>query len=436
MHLFGRKLVILLGDIALLYLSLLLTLVLDVAGVVDWEVFLQHAVPFSVLYLVWVFILYVMDAYELTLPPTSVPFMSRFGVAVLALFAVGVLFFYAITLTDLTPKTNLFIHVVLFGCLAYVWRLIFFAKISSLVPRRIGFLDLQEQEEELRGIVKSLKYHGYECVMLSSIGEDVSSRISDDSIDVVILPMDYLDSSAHIQTLYRCLGTGAVFIDVAQAYELFARRIPLSTINHQWFIRNAQDHEQGFTRMMKRLLDVCSALFILLFSLPIWMLVALAIKLEGGKVFYSQERVGKNREVFRIKKFRTMHSDAEASGAQWATKADPRVTRVGALLRRTHLDELPQMLNVLRGDISMVGPRPERPEFVQTLEQEIPHYHVRHFIKPGFTGWAQIKFRYARSVADSQRKFEYDLYYIKNRSLILDLLILLKTVQLLYKREK
>ena len=128
-----------------------------------------------------------------------------------------------------------------------------------------------------------------------------------------------------------------------------------------------------------------------------------------------------------------MVPNAEKNGPLWAEKNDPRITKVGKILRRTHLDELPQMINVLKGDISLVGPRPERPEFVEKLEKEIPYYHLRHIVKPGFTGWAQIKFRYARSVIDSLEKFEYDLYYIKNRSLLLDIYILLKTFGLFFR---
>ena len=130
-----------------------------------------------------------------------------------------------------------------------------------------------------------------------------------------------------------------------------------------------------------------------------------------------------------------MIKDAEKTGAVWAEREDPRVTKVGKILRRLHLDEIPQMINVLKGDISLVGPRPERPEFVAQLEKEVPYYHIRHLIKPGFTGWAQIKFRYGRSVIDSFEKFQYDLYYLKNRSLFLDFRILLKTFQLFFKRE-
>lgn len=423
------------GDVALLYISLILALFIGFWGSFDASVFLEHAIPFSLLYLVWLVIFYVLDCYDLSLPPSSAPFLARYVLATTVLFATGVLFFYAFTLTDITPKTNLLVHVGLFGVLAFLWRLLFSAWISPLSPWRIGILEMGPQATELQEIIQSLKHHGYQYVRLES-EQGLEDQLKAQRVDVVILPPDFLTQDDHIQTLYRCLGTGVTFLDLAQAYELFARRIPLTTIDHQWFIRNVQERERGFSERLKRLFDVTAALVILIVSLPLWVLAALAIKLEGGgEVFYTQERVGKNRSTFFIRKFRTMKTDAEAHGAQWAVMGDPRATRVGAFLRRTHLDELPQMLNVLHGELSLVGPRPERPMFVENLEREIPHYRVRHFVKPGFTGWAQIKFRYARSVTDSRRKFEYDLYYIKNRSMIFDVLILLKTLQLFFRRE-
>lgn len=230
---------------------------------------------------------------------------------------------------------------------------------------------------------------------------------------------------------------GVTFLEPTVAFEFFARRVPLSAVDHYWFLRNVQDREHGFSRLIKRAFDLIAASCLLLISLPFWFFIYIAIKLEdNGPVFYRQTRMGWGRKLFDVYKFRTMRIDAEKDGAVWAQKDDQRVTRIGKILRWTHLDELPQMLNVLIGDISLVGPRPERPEFVMQLENQIPHYHVRHFIKPGFTGWAQIRYRYARSVSDSQTKFEYDLYYIKNRSFVLDVLILLKTAQLLFRKEE
>jgi len=183
----------------------------------------------------------------------------------------------------------------------------------------------------------------------------------------------------------------------------------------------------------KRFASLVASIAGLLLSLPLLPFVVVAIKLSSpGQVLYRQSRVGRDGVVFRCYKFRTMRSDAEAdTGATWATDDDPRITPVGKFLRKTRMDEIPQLLNVLRGDMSLVGPRPERPEFVAALEQEIPYYHLRHSVRPGITGWAQILYKYGSSVEDAKEKLRYDLYYIKNMSAGLDLLIILSTIKII-----
>jgi exopolysaccharide biosynthesis polyprenyl glycosylphosphotransferase len=229
---------------------------------------------------------------------------------------------------------------------------------------------------------------------------------------------------------------GINFLDFATAYEIITEKVPVSTISKIWFLENLKEGEKKIYDKFKRVFDVFLSFLILILTSPLWPFIVLAIKIEDkGPVFYKQERVGKNKKIFKLIKFRSMVPQAEKEGPKWAEIEDQRVTKVGKFLRRFHLDEIPQMINVIKGDISLVGPRPERPEFVEKLEKEIPHYNLRHIIKPGFTGWAQIKFRYARSVMDSLEKFQYDLYYIKNRSLFLDLKILLKTFNLFFKKE-
>jgi exopolysaccharide biosynthesis polyprenyl glycosylphosphotransferase len=170
----------------------------------------------------------------------------------------------------------------------------------------------------------------------------------------------------------------------------------------------------------------------LLLSLPLLPFIVLAIKLSSpGRVLYRQSRVGRDGVVFRCYKFRTMRSDAEAdTGPTWAKDDDPRITRVGRFLRKTRIDEIPQLLNVFRGDMSLIGPRPERPEFVAALNKQIPYYHLRHSVRPGITGWAQILYKYGSSVEDAKEKLRYDLYYIKNTSVGLDLLIILNTIKI------
>ena len=184
--------------------------------------------------------------------------------------------------------------------------------------------------------------------------------------------------------------------------------------------------------LLVRLFDIFVAVVALLLAFPVMAAAAAAIMVESrgrGSVLYFQTRVGCDGKTFRVIKFRTMRMDAEKSGAQWASQNDPRVTRVGRFLRDTRIDELPQFFNVLQGSMSVVGPRPERPEFVSELSREIPHYDARHFVKPGITGWAQVHYPYGASKEDSRNKLEYDLFYLLNRNLFLDLLVTLKTVR-------
>lgn len=181
-----------------------------------------------------------------------------------------------------------------------------------------------------------------------------------------------------------------------------------------------------------RLFDISVSLIVLLLTAPIMLLSALAIVVESGfrgPVFYRQTRVGYRGETFSLIKFRSMTTDAEKNGAQWAATNDSRITRIGGFLRKTRIDELPQFLNVLQGDMSVVGPRPERPEFTSELENHIPHYDMRHQVKPGITGWAQVHYPYGASVEDTKNKLEYDLFYLKHSHLLLDILVAFKTVR-------
>jgi len=221
-------------------------------------------------------------------------------------------------------------------------------------------------------------------------------------------------------------------IDVPEMYRRLEFRIPIDYIKDESFFLQTK----GFALAdnlpagkIKRIFDVALAGLLFLAALPLWLLIALLIKIESkGPVFYSQRRVGKNGTEFRLRKFRSMVKNAERSAPVWAKENDHRVTHVGRVLRALHLDELPQLWNVLRGEMSLVGPRPERPEFVSRLEREIPFYALRHFVKPGLSGWAQINYPYAASTKDSKEKLEYDLYYISRMNLVFDLKILIETL--------
>ena len=231
--------------------------------------------------------------------------------------------------------------------------------------------------------------------------------------------------------LLSCRFAGIEIIEAVTFYEQATGQLRVKDINPGWFIYSTGFGFSNIILFCKRSLDLFFALIGIILTLPILPLIALAIKLESpGDVLFSQLRVGENGRDFKIYKFRSMRQDAEAAGgAVWAQEKDPRITRVGNFLRKTRLDEIPQLFNVFIGDMAFVGPRPERPEFVVGLEEEIPYYGNRHALKPGVTGWAQVRYPYGASVEDSLMKLKYDLYYIKNFSIFLDLKILLETVK-------
>jgi exopolysaccharide biosynthesis polyprenyl glycosylphosphotransferase len=227
---------------------------------------------------------------------------------------------------------------------------------------------------------------------------------------------------------------GLRVFDLTDFYESFLSKVPVLHLQDGWF---ALSH--GFDLLhhnielrIKRVMDLVFALALLVVLMPVMLVIAVLIALDSpGPVIYSQTRTGLNGREFRVRKFRTMVRDAEKLGAQWASANDPRVTRVGSALRRTRLDELPQLWNVLLGEMSFIGPRPERPDFNRQLEREIPYYDLRHLVKPGITGWAQVMYSYGASVEDAREKLQYDLYYIKNYSIALDIFIAFKTVRVM-----
>lgn len=232
-----------------------------------------------------------------------------------------------------------------------------------------------------------------------------------------------------LDRILGCLRLGCRVTNLSTFYEQVLSEVPLSHLEPNWFLFADLKHYREAQLIMKRAIDIAGSIVGFAVTLPLWPLIAVLIRLEdGGPVFFHQERVGLNGRVFKLHKFRTMHVQAESTGHVWASMNDPRVTRVGWYLRKTRLDELPQLWNILIGQMSIVGPRPERPEFVRDLAEQIRFYNERHLIKPGLSGWAQINYRYGASVEDARRKLQLDLWYLKHMSIELDLAIVLRTI--------
>ncbi len=261
--------------------------------------------------------------------------------------------------------------------------------------------------------------------------EELEELVQQHQVNRIIVAMEDRRGSLPIRELVKLRVDGVRVEDVHTAVAALTGRVWLRTVQPSWFVFSDGFRRARTTLFLKRIIDICFAAILMVVSAPVMALVALAVRLDSdGPVIYRQARVGLRGRSFKVLKFRSMCVDAEVGkGAQWALAEDPRNTRVGRVIRKYRLDELPQFINVLRGDMSFVGPRPERPVFVDELRKLIPYYDERHSVRPGVTGWAQVQYQYGASIEDSYNKMEYDLFYLKNMSVLFDCAIVLKTLR-------
>lgn len=263
---------------------------------------------------------------------------------------------------------------------------------------------------------------------------ELEKVVSDQNIAKIVVALEDSRGVLPVRDLVSLRVRGVRVDDASTALSALTGRISLRTIKPSWFVFSDGFHRSRWNYCTKRIIDLVCAVIGMVLSLPIMAIVAVLVKLDSkGPILYRQTRVGWMSRPFQVLKFRSMRTDAEKDNCpQWASEEDPRVTRIGKILRKYRLDELPQFVNVIRGDMSFVGPRPERPEFVRELRQTIPYYDERHSVRPGITGWAQVQYRYGASFEDAFNKLEYDLFYLKNLSITFDLAILLQTVRIVF----
>ena len=334
------------------------------------------------------------------------------------------------------------------GLLMSAWR-------GSLVQQRVLIVGTGQEAHAVAADLKSRRLRSHSVIGFYPAGESVlpaedkrfnifsrSTPIDDivhkhDINQIIVAVKEQRGGNVPMDQLLTARIHGIPVMDLAAFYEQTTGEVPVDSLKAS-FLVYGRGFAQGRTRIIvKRAFDVVTSSVLLLLASPIMLLTMLAIKLESnGPIIYRQERVGLAGKSFMCLKFRSMRTDAEKDGvAVWATKNDSRITRVGAFIRKTRIDELPQLFSVLAGEMSMVGPRPERPTFVAQLKEQIPFYDIRHSVKPGVTGWAQVRYAYGASVEDALHKHQYDLYYVKNNSLFLDLLVIFETVRVVLFRE-
>ena len=447
-----KKIMLVGGDVLLLYLTLWLTLLIRYQELPKQNNWLQNLLPFTLLFVVWLLVFYISGLYDIVTSHNDIGFYNRILATLLINYGLATAYFYLLTdkLFEIKPQTVFFVLAAVYTVLFSFWRYwynSFLARPTHL--RKVLVIGINDEAKELINEINQKPQLGYRIAAIIHDGYldksdfpgiiiydnamDLKNLLREHNIGTVVTALDPRTAPKFVEQLYESLALRLEFHDLPTFYEKLTGKIPVTSIGHIWFLENLVESEKGVYEFFKRLFDVIFASLGLLLTLPFFPVIILLIKLDNrGPAFFKQSRTGYLGGRFTAVKFRSMIMNAEKDGQpQWATNNDPRITRIGRFLRKIRLDELPQLINILKGEMSMAGPRPERPELVKNLLQIIPFYNARHLVKPGLTGWAQINFQYGASAKDAFKKLQYDLFYVKNRSLALDIGIFLKTIKII-----
>ena len=429
------------GDFVVLVVSLWIALFVRYAAAPNAVTLYDHFAAFLPLLLIWILVFFISGLYEkhTVIFKNEIP-LTLFR-AQLVNAGLAVVFFYFAPFLPIAPKTVLFLYVIISSLTLLVWRTEIFPRLSKGESKdNAVIIGAGPETEELKREINS---GNYSMKFISSIDldhadnfdfqTDVVSKIYSEEISVVVIDLEHKNADPIVPQLYNLIFSKVRFIDVHRVYEEVFGRVGLSLLNHSWFLENISTTPKYVYDLSKRAMDIVVAVPLALISFILYPFVALAIKLDdGGPIFIVQERIGKENKIIRIPKFRSMRSSDKVV---WVKEIDDRITRVGKFLRRSRIDELPQLLSVIKGDLSLVGPRPDIYDLGMKLSREIPYYSVRSLIHPGLSGWAQIRQENPpQSLEETKIRLSYDFYYIKNRSFFLDLKIALQTIRTLLSR--
>lgn len=428
--------VLFLGDVILLYLSLWVALALRYWQIPTSDLWGLHFWPFTIIISVWVLVFFISGLYEKhTLILKSRLPSTVFNTQIANSF-IAVLFFYFIHYFGITPKTNLFIYLIISFALVLLWRIYGDRVLHPLSKQKGIIVGSGEEMKELLEEVNNNPRYGLEFISSIDLNRiagvdfqhEILARVYSEEVQIIAIDLKSEKVEPILPHLYNLIFSRVKFIDMYKIYEDLFDRIPLSLVRYNWFLENISTESRITYDVVKRITDIFMSFIVGTISLIFYPFVFILIKIDdGGSVFFEQERIGKNNKIIKVKKFRTMSEEG-----------NKKITKIGKWLRKLRIDELPQLWSVFKGDMSMIGPRPEIPTLVKHYEDEISYYNIRHLIKPGLSGWAQLYHSDPPKInADSEktrRKLSYDLYYIKNRSLMLDLKIALKTIKALLSR--
>ncbi len=440
-----EPLVLLFGDIFFFVLALWITLVIRYASLPDITLFYNHIIPFSFLFAVWISVFFIAGLYD----KNTIIFRKKLSDMILKVQTVNViiaaLFFFFVPYFGITPKTNLVIYLVVSFLLIAIWRLYLFGYLRPKTRQKAILIGSGKEMKELEDEVNKNRSCHIEFVKTinlknisnaNDIQKEVLEAVTGNNVSIIVANTKSNELELLLPLFYNLsfLTTKLTILDFSQLYESIFSRVPIAHIQYNWIIENISTETDRVYGILKRAIDIIIGSLLLVLSLVFYPFVWIALTLEGGEgVFFTQKRIGENNQTITLIKFRTM--TRADGGVETTGEVKNEVTKVGAFLRKTRIDELPQLWNILGGSLSLIGPRPELPNAVEEYSTKIPHYKIRHVVKPGLSGWAQIYHsahpHHITDITETKVKLSYDLYYVKNRSFLLDLSIALKTIKIL-----
>jgi exopolysaccharide biosynthesis polyprenyl glycosylphosphotransferase len=448
-----KQLTLLCGDLILLYFSLYISIVIRYLELPQKVDFFKLTPSFTWLYILAALIMFIVGLYDITSAKNRWSFYQKLFLSTCVWFSIGIFYFYLNPKASIAPKTILILNATV-GCLLIaLWRYGYNKFLSSTIWKTtIVFAGLTPETSELIATLKKQPERGYEVLGIietnpnnnlalptASTLQELLTQVNKKNVHLMVVAPSFADNQNFLKELYGQLLHQIQVVDLAEFYEQTLNRLPPFTFSESWFLTHLREQQKKIYDRFRIIIDYIAALVLGIVFIITFPFIALLIKLTStGPIFFKQFRIGRQEKPFLVYKYRTMKvlatdGSAETHGPQFASLDDPRVTTFGKFLRRTRLDELPQIINVLKNEMGIIGPRPERPEFVQELSKTMPFYPLRHLLKPGLTGWAQLHKSYYAGIEENLRKLEYDLYYVKNRGLLLDIAILLRTINIVVR---
>ena len=431
-----RKAILFWGDLFALVVAFFVVLLREGKFSLQPWVFQENIFAFSFVAAVTVVMLYSLDLYDFRFIKPVSSSLWRTATALTLSPIIGIIFFYALPYFHVTPKTNLVVFFAIFGILFVLWRRTFFSVFSRSFQNKTIVWGTSATAQYLFQEIEENPHRGYSPLLLTADLDQLISAIDEHHFHILVIDDHLQLPDELIESIFKKKIT---VLSLLETYEQVLQKIPVETVDETVFIQNMQNH-RNISAALYRAFECFAAGLALIASSPFWIVAAIAIKIEDrGPFFYLQPRMGYLGETFMLYKFRSMTIEEKRKGgigSDWTDARDPRVTRIGRIIRKLHIDEIPQMINILKGDITLVGPRPDVARVEQGLKQTVPHYHLRHVVKPGFTGWAQIKYHAPSRPDEFVTRFEYDLFYIKNREFFFDLGIIMRTLQIILSHSK